>query len=250
MRDHQEIGQGSGLLMMMYPWGPQDGRVAPVLVTNRHVVEGADRVTFSVAQQASGAVVNNWAPASGFLLHPDPHVDLCMIPVSDEMISNSGLHVAEFISSTDIWAEDRLAKLNAIENVVMIGYPDGLVDQNQLYPVSRRGITATPAFARFDGKPDFLIDCACFPGSSGSPVFLLDQGLYVDKENNTQIGETRFGLLGFLYAGPVMGQDGQLIARPPPARLARMVEVPLMMNLGVCVRAQSLLAFMETLKRL
>ncbi len=57
-----------------------------------------------------------------------------------------GLHDAEFISSSDIWRMDRLQSLTAIENIVMIGYPKGLVDRQALYSIVRGGITATPTF--------------------------------------------------------------------------------------------------------
>lgn len=248
--DGKEVGSGSGLLMMFFPFGTDDGRFAPALVTNKHVVEGADQVAFKVPGKDHGKVIVNWAPASGWLHHPDPDVDLCVIPVGREMVDSNDLHIAEFISSHDVWTHERLTTLNAIENVIMIGYPDGLLDQANLYPISRRGITATPAFARLDGKADFMIDCACFPGSSGSPVFLLDQGFHVDKNNQTHLGTGRFGLLGFLYAGPVINVEGKMVASRPPTKLNRMVDVPLMMNLGICVRAEKLTELIEMMKRL
>lgn len=243
-----EIDSGSGLLMYLYPYGPGDDRAAPVLITNKHVVEKADEVVFTVPSSTPGQTFRNLSPASAILHHPDPEVDLCLVPVSDQLVQSAGIHKAEFVSSRDIWDEKRLGELNAIENVIMIGYPAGLLDQTNLYPISRRGVTATPAFAALNGKPDFMIDCACFPGSSGSPVFLLDQGFHVDKNNDTQFGESRFGLLGFLHAGPVINVEGKLVADRPPTKLGKMVEVPLMMNLGICVRAEKLFEMMEILK--
>lgn len=248
-RDGELINSGSGLLMMLYPWGRHDSRFAPAFVTNRHLLEDADQITFQVPgnETMGRRVIDNHAPASGILFHPDPAVDLCIVPVGLEMVQSEGLHLAEFISSLDIWDQDRLDQLNAIETVIMIGYPDGLRDEEQLYPISRRGITATPAFARLNGQPDFMIDCACFPGSSGSPVFLFEQGFHTDKNNNTHLGEGRFGLLGFLYAGPVMNA-GRLVASPPPTQLSQMVDAPLMMNLGICVRAAKLNDLIEIVR--
>lgn len=48
----------------------------------------------------------------------------------------------------------------------------------------------------------FLIDAACFPGSSGSPVLIINEGGYVDKHGNLNWGNTRVFLLGILHAGP------------------------------------------------
>lgn len=36
----------------------------------------------------------------------------------------------------------------------------------------RRGITATNINFDYNGKKEFVIDAACFPGSSGFPVFI------------------------------------------------------------------------------
>ena len=68
-----------------------------------------------------------------------------------------------------------LAKLNAVEEIMMIGYPNGLWDAKNNLPIVRRGITGTPAFVDYNDKPEFVIDAACFPGSSGSPVFIVNQ---------------------------------------------------------------------------
>ena len=241
----QSIGGGSGLLMHLLPFGESDARFAPAVVTNKHVVEGADQLRFRLASSAVPVV--STSPGSAVLMHPDPEVDLCLIPVAHEALK-AGLHKSEFISSKDIFGLQQLNDLTAIESIVMIGYPDGIIDQKGLYPIVRQGITATPVYEDFDSRPDFMIDCACFPGSSGSPVFLFDQVGYVRKNNDVQLGSIRFGLLGFLYAGPVMNQEGKIVSARPPKALSKMVEVPLMLNLGFCVRAEQLEAFYPLLR--
>ena len=45
-------------------------------------------------------------------------------------------------------------------------------------PVIRQGITATPIWNDFNGEYKFLIDGGVYPGSSGSPVFICNQGAY------------------------------------------------------------------------
>ena len=49
-------------------------------------------------------------------------------------------------------------------------------------PIIRRGITASPVWNDFDNTPSFLVDAGVFPGSSGSPVFILNQGSYATKD--------------------------------------------------------------------
>lgn len=240
---------GSGLLMLIYPFGGNDERHVAVVVTNKHVVDGSDTVRYTLPSLIPGQTIISQAPTSAVLMHPDGDIDLCLIPVPEAVVAKD-VHHGMFISSRDVWSEKKLETLSSIENVVMIGYPNGLIDQKGLFPISRRGITATPSFEDFDGRSDFMIDCACFPGSSGSPVFLADFGMHTDKENNIKLGESRFGLLAFLYAGPILTVEGKIIAQRPPLKLEKMVEVPLMMNLGICVKAYNIEGFYGPLKAL
>ena len=98
--------------------------------------------------------------------------------------------------------EEQMKELTAVEDVLMVGYPIGLWDEMNNYPIFRQGITATHPANDYNGKSEFMIDVACFPGSSGSPVMLYNIGNYVKKGGGTVIG-SRFFLLGILYAGPV-----------------------------------------------
>jgi hypothetical protein len=62
---------------------------------------------------------------------------------------------------------------DALEDVLFVGYPSGVWDQVNLMPILRRGTTATPLELEFEGHKQFLIDAAVYPGSSGSPVFVV-----------------------------------------------------------------------------
>lgn len=55
----------------------------------------------------------------------------------------------------------------------IFGYPRGFYDRLNLLPVARRAITATPISVDYEGRPEFLMDASVFPGSSGSPVFVV-----------------------------------------------------------------------------
>ena len=71
---------------------------------------------------------------------------------------------------------DTTPDIGLIEDVLFVGYPNGMFDKANNLPVARRGITATPATVDYGGRPVFLIDASVFPGSSGSPVFLYNVG--------------------------------------------------------------------------
>ena len=60
-----------------------------------------------------------------------------------------------------------------VEDVLMIGYPNGLWDTTHNMPIIRRGTIATDIKLDYNEKKEFVIDAACFPGSSGSPVLFI-----------------------------------------------------------------------------
>ena len=63
-------------------------------------------------------------------------------------------------------------------------------------PITRTGITATSFSLDYQGKSEFVIDAACFPDSSGSPVFICGKKGYADKYNNIDLSKNRLFFLG------------------------------------------------------
>jgi hypothetical protein len=109
--------------------------------------------------------------------------------------------------------------------------------------VAQQGITATPAYIDFNGKSEFVIDCACFPGSSGSPVLLYNFGGYTDRDGNTFQGPSRIMLIGILYAGPQHTARGEIHVMPIPTSVQPVAISRIPTNLGYCVKAVQLLHF-------
>ncbi len=238
---------GSGLFMQLHPFDEHPDKHTPVIVTNKHVIRGCDYIRCSWINESTGANYTINIEVRHCLPHPDPNIDLAIIPVSDGGHKDAFSSI-RFMPDSFIYGADRLEELNAIESVIMIGYPNGLIDTKGFYPISRKGVTATPPYASYNNKPDFMIDCACFPGSSGSPVFIADQGIFTDRENKTTVGSSRFGLIGFLYAGPTRLESGEIVNHEPPVELKQMVNFPMMLNLGICVRAAELKSFYPALR--
>ena len=146
-------------------------------------------------------------------------------------------HVA--LDESIIPSQAQLDKLSPFENVIMIGYPIGLIDEVHNAPLMRKGMTATHPRYDYNGQSIFLIDCACFPGSSGSPVFLLDNGPYVEDGVLT-FGMQRFKFLGVMFSGPVQRATGEVdvIDIPTTQRLIATTGIPT--NLGNVIKARKL----------
>jgi hypothetical protein len=123
----------------------------------------------------------------------------------------------------------------------MVGYPTGLSDTVNHKPIVRKGITATNIKNDYQGKPQFLIDCACYPGSSGSPVFLVNQGIITLPKHERPYMGSRILLLGILCAGPQFQASGQIIFANLPVQPKPLTNIP--MNLGVVIKSREILAF-------
>lgn len=139
-------------------------------------------------------------------------------------------------------SEQEISGMLGNEQVTMVGYPNALWDEVNNLPIFRRGILATSIKADWNGRKEFLIDVACFPGSSGSPVLLLDLGSYQTR-NSIKIGGSRLKLLGVLYAGPQQTIQGEIEIVPVPTakKPISVAEIPI--NLGIVIKSERLLDF-------
>lgn len=63
-----------------------------------------------------------------------------------------------------------------LQDIIMVGYPSGLIDVFNNAPIIRTGRTATNIKNKYDNSEIFQIDVATVKGSSGSPVFTISDG--------------------------------------------------------------------------
>ena len=144
-----------------------------------------------------------------------------------------------------------LNNIDVAEEVLMIGYPNGLWDSVNNMPIVRRGIMATNVSLNHNGKREFVIDAACFPGSSGSPVVLYDNGGYADKHGTVIFGQGRLYLLGVLYAGPQLTVSGDIKIVTVPNVQQKMVSVSqIPNNLGYIIKSEVILDFVPLVRNL
>jgi len=154
------------------------------------------------------------------------------------------------ITENLIWDNTKLEELSAIEDVVMVGYPSGLWDQKNNLPLFRKGITSSHPATDFNDKNIGAVDMACFPGSSGSPIFVLNENGYTDKKGNSYLGGKRLIFLGVLYKGPQLNAKGELIIENIPTQQKVSAVTPMMINLGYYIKATEVLAFKSEIEKL
>ncbi len=234
-------------------------KVMPLIITNKHVVEKAVRliIQFTKADSNGDPVYSvpykiTTTDMSSIVFHPDPEVDLCGIPflgLSSMVQSLHGNIFHKHFDNSQIPTQQQLEDLDAVEDILMIGYPNGLWDAKHNMPIIRKGITATPVWLDHNGKKEFVIDAACFPGSSGSPVLICNTGQYKDKRGNTYFGSNRLFLLGILYAGPQLTVTGDIkIVTIPDAQVIPQSVSHIPNNLGYVIRAERILELINVIK--
>lgn len=184
--------------------------------------------------------------------HPEDDVDLVAFPfqpVIRELEKQGKTVFYRGVSKSIIPTAEQLLELTPIEDIIMVGYPNGIWDKKNNFPIIRRGITATHPAVDYNGKKEFLVDAACFPGSSGSPVFLFNPSGYQDRKGNLVMG-TRIMFIGVLYAGPQYTATGELeIVDIPTAQVVRPIfRIP--NNLGVVIKSEKVLEFNPILQKL
>lgn len=199
------------------------GQELPVLVTNKHVVEAATLGGIQlIGSDDGGATPKLGHPvevryqgfADVFTSHPDPNVDVVAMffgPTLNQLTA-AGRGVFIRVIDSDLCPKPaQLRDLDAVETVTFIGYPNGLYDRANYTPIVRQGITATPIELDWSGTPCFLIDASVFPGSSGSPVFLVQQGMYREGNSTVLGGGVRIFFLGVVSAVMVQADTGALV---------------------------------------
>lgn len=225
------------------------------LITNKHVIEGAAKGRFvmhtadvegEVARPSGGfheVVLDNME--SHWIHHPSSSVDLCALwldPIRKEAEDSGTPLFDPTLDESMIWSDERLETLDAVEEVTMFGYPNALWDHKNNLPLLRRGVTATHPAIDFCGDSTTVIDIACFPGSSGSPVMWIDDGTGRPFKGGSCVisgGGMKIVLLGVLFAGPVYRSFGEVVTEPVPTSCARTVNDQ-MINLGYIVKAKEL----------
>ncbi|PTW99132.1 serine protease [Pararhodobacter aggregans] len=249
-RGGAQVGFGTGFF---FNFKVSDDLFIPAVITNKHVVAGCDQVTIvchtAEGPKPSGSFIPCHLDArpGAIISHPDPDVDLCAVPFGPILNQAEANGTPLFYTGLDfglVPEDDDWQYFDAFEEVIMIGCPRGIFDDFNNLPITRRGNTASSLTKLYGGKQEFMVDMACFPGSSGSPIFVYDRNGYLDRKTNSfKIGVSRVRFVGVLYSGPLITNDGKIVLQQQPK-----VEVSAMMHLGNAIRSSQLHGIEELIK--
>lgn len=249
----EDGSQGSGTAFVVSHSHPRG--TFQFVVTNRHLVEGVRAGGLVFTQKKNGKPLlgqrfqlNIEEFPHAWFLPPDPTVDLAIVPLRplEEAAQERGIELYYQAIDTRLAPDAaQLRALDALEEVLFVGYPSGVWDQVNLMPIMRRGTTATPMALDFEGRAEFLIDAAVYPGSSGSPVFVYPSEA---MRPNAGIGRK------FLFAGVVAAvffreEANRIATMPVPANQGGATIGSEMIDLGLVIKSQAVVELIDAYLR-
>lgn len=229
----------------------------PILVTNKHVIEGQQEIQICLSIRNEDGTISpknhvyiSLPNQSKWFFHPDTNIDLCALQIGGyfKQQRDLGLDIVwKTIHPTLIPDSETLQNLDTVEDIIMIGYPIGIWDEFNNRPLFRKGITATHPFLKFNGRRNFMVDIAAFPGSSGSPIFAFKEGFNVVNSEGTKLvnKDGKFYLIGILYAGPMFDAEGSIQAKTIPTTQNFEVSSRIPSNLGYVIPSNIIKDFEE-----
>lgn len=153
-----------------------DGRPRTVLVTAAHVLERMQLNAAKVGYRVQTGPANwRYAPelitirdGNKALWRRDPDQDVAVIEVKvPDVFAKAAIPMAWLAGDDTL----RRFGVGPGDEMMVLGYPQGLSANTAGFPILRSGRVASPIEAP-DSNPIFLLDFRVFPGNSGGPVFL------------------------------------------------------------------------------
>lgn len=242
-----DTGIGTGFFYKMAE--TNNGDFKPVIVTNRHVFEDANTVEImlTLIDNNSDEVVKKYNIVDlkgSIIFHPNKEVDLAVLPCPGifKILQMQGFSFKTvFLDKSLIPNVNQMNDISAIEDVYIIGYPNGYMDEVNNRPLVRKGITASDYKLDYNGEPKFLVDSAIYGGSSGSPVLIYNRSGFTDGEGGYNFGNPRVHFLGVNSAVMIQNLEGEIFEKDIPTSMGLSSRLPI--GLGVIIKSNQLQAF-------
>lgn len=248
------VSYGSNGTGFFFTFETSKGNV-PAIVTSRSIVGAAESLSFYFLESdktgtpiySKQSMVTLKRSVLPIFYHPDPSVDLAIIPVNPiiENLQKQKITVSYHSLNESVIPTDSLTgTFNPTEDLYMISNPKGLAQELNSLPVMSKGTTATPLFLDHYKRREFLAEIPIYEGSTGAPVIAY-QG-----NNNTRNDEPMTGhrvlLVGILSATYTKDFQQRIVLKgsyPKEQMIAHE-------NMGVVIKAQRLLEFKNLLSNL
>lgn len=232
----------------------KDGKHLPMLVTNKHVIENAITGSLTFLQKENDKPVFGRTHTVTFdnfeslwHSHPESDIDITVLPIgfAINQLKSEGREIYYTMINLDIFpTTDQINELDAIEEIIFVGYPQNLIDPVNLSPIVRRGITATSIHRDYNNKPIFLIDAPVYEGSSGSPVFIYNKGWVPKKLGGVKMG-SRLHLLGIVAESFYYFEKGKVEKEKVSQKTQNIVKVKTFFGIGVVYKSNKIMEALD-----
>ncbi len=192
---------GSGFFV--YRKMNDNGDLIPFFVTNRHVLVGTSHIIIRMKEKDSNQlrtinILCSDEKHSSVSFHPNPKIDIAIIPLSGQLILENNLEFSAFDIDEHAMESTELRHEGVDEGtlIYMLGFPLGLVNINSSSPICRLGCIARIDSAQIQESGNILVDIQNFPGNSGSPVITRPELVSVGGSKSLD----RATLLGIVHS--------------------------------------------------
>ena len=163
------------------------------LVTNKHVIQDIDLILVRFnpqADQSAKDYPSALKDKDGKLVwtgHPDPEIDVAVIPVNINHVREEGMKCNFFESdkhTADI-SELHSREMTEGDFVYVMGFPMGIVAKDRQHVFVRAGIISRIRDLFEKRSKDYVVDAFVFPGNSGGPVISKPEIISIDKTKHS-----------------------------------------------------------------
>lgn len=231
------------------------------LVTNKHVIKDATKTRLEFNKKINGkieygnrAVVEFSPNQIQWINHPDSTIDLSILSLEPiiQHFKRKGIEIFiraldnSLIPSDSIWNS-----FNYLDEVIMIGYPNGIIDNQNNLPIARTGTAASIPKLNFNNIEQFVYDISTFGGSSGSPVFIRQTPFEITSKLENSVGfglNPKYYFAGIHYQGQYVdynsGRSERLSIESDKEQIVGRIPI----NIGYAIKSFKLDGFISVLK--
>lgn len=165
----------------------ENGNARPLLVTNKHVLEGRDSIVLRIRKKERDTfdTINVPLVKDGkvlYFVHPQKEIDIAVLPLNGNFFAEHNLEFCAFDIDSHAMLSGELRESGVDEGnlIYMLGFPMGLVNVNSTLPICRLGCVARMSAAQIAETHNILVDIQNFPGNSGSPIVTRPEIVSID----------------------------------------------------------------------
>ena len=155
-----------------------NGVATDVIITAKHFADEISRVVFMLHYKDNGKLITvPIVTEVQWNFSEETDLAYCEFkPIGERFTKITGKHVyAAALTEKDMLTEKQLNEINILDEVVMVGYPEGEASTHHKFPLFSKGYVASlPKNTVEDGEG--FLNIPAIGGFSGAPVFLNSPG--------------------------------------------------------------------------